>query len=265
MELKAENISFYYGSWKIIDSLNFNLPAGGFMSITGPNGSGKSTLMKLIMGFLTPADGCFYCGGESLEGRRVEEKAGKMAYVPQEYVPAFGYTVFETVLMGRTSSFDRFGFESPEDRDIAMHMLKITETHHLVNRPLDKISGGERQRVFIARALARKTPVLLLDEPTSFLDMRHQVGIFDILKRLQMEEKKTIAVIMHDINLAIQYADYSLMFDGWGGIKIDTPENLFTEENIRNSYQVETIKASRDGIPIFIPAGRLSRSSQMKS
>lgn len=229
------------------------------MSITGPNGTGKSTLMKLLMGLLTPEDGQFYCDEQSLHNLPAEKIAKNIAYVPQEYMPAFGYTVFETVLMARTGNFNSFGFESKQDRDIVMRMLEITETNHLLNRRVDNISGGERQRVFIARALARKRPVLLLDEPTSALDMRHQVGIFDILKKLQEEENKTIAVVVHDINLAVQYADFSLMFDGDGGVIIDTPDKVFTSENIERCYKVKPTTARVNGIPIYIPTGEKSK------
>ncbi|MGE4286719.1 MAG: ABC transporter ATP-binding protein [Phycisphaerae bacterium] len=259
MDLRAENVSFSYGGWRIIDSLSFACPSGAIMSVTGPNGTGKSTLLRLVMGLLEPESGRFTCGETSLEGMPTEQIASLLSYVPQEYIPAFGYSVFDTVLMARTEHFNRFGFESAQDRDIVMRMLEITETNHLANRTIDTISGGERQRVFIARALARQKPVILLDEPTSFLDMRYQVQIFDILKRLQQQEDKTIIVVVHEVNLAIQYADVSLMFDGAGGFLTGTPDEIFTPDNIRRCYRANPQWANIGGVNLCIPAGENSR------
>ena len=184
---------------------------GAFLAVAGPNGAGKSTLIKIMAGMLRPQSGTVLLEGKDLRSYGVQEIARRIAVVRQEFVPAFGFSVFETVLMARTPYYSQWGFESEEDRDLATKALERTDTARFASRPLGSLSAGERQRVFIARALAQNTPILLLDEPTSFLDLKHQVAVYDLLKSIQAETAATIVAVTHDINLASQYCDEALL------------------------------------------------------
>jgi iron complex transport system ATP-binding protein len=194
-----------------LQDLTFPVRAGTFLAIVGPNGAGKSTLLNILAGLLRPHAGEVLLEGVSLGSYPVQARARKIAVVRQESIPVFGFSVAETVLMARTPFFDRWGFESKADRELVVKALELTGTSEFSLRLLSSLSAGERQRVFIARALAQDTPILLLDEPTSFLDLKHQVGIYDLLKSIQVQKHATLVAVTHDINLALQYCDETLL------------------------------------------------------
>ncbi len=256
----SENISFSYADQKVIENLSFDFEAGHFVALAGANGVGKSTLLELICGNFKPDEGKIYLDGNLICSYSHKKLAEKLAVVRQEFVPPFGFTVFETVMMARTPYFDALGFETQKDCDITRRSLEVTAVSHLADRRLDQISGGERQRVFIARALAQQTPVMLLDEPTSFLDMKHQVGIYDLLKKMQLEDGKTIITIVHDINLARQYCDKVLLLGSDGNYMFGCAEDIFTKENLKTFYDVDTVEGVAEGINILMPVGKLSKA-----
>ncbi len=213
--IQVEHVTFGYGRDKpILRDLHFAARTGVFLAIAGPNGVGKSTLLNIMGGTLTPQSGTILLDGANLRSYGVQEVARRVAVVRQEFVPAFGFSVLETVLMARTPYYGRLGFESQADRELTEHALELTDTARFASRPLANLSAGERQRVFIARALAQDTPILLLDEPTSFLDFKHQVKIYDLLKSIQRDKGTTIVAVTHDINLAAQYCDEALLLCG---------------------------------------------------
>ncbi len=214
--IQVEHVTFGYGREKpILRDISFAVRAGVFLAIAGPNGAGKSTLLNIVAGTLKPQSGTVLLDGANLRSYGVQEIARRVAVVRQEFVPAFGFSVLETVLMARTPHYGRFGFETRADRELAARALELTDTARFASRPLANLSAGERQRVFIARALAQDTPILLLDEPTSFLDFRHQVRIYDLLRSIQRDKGTTIVAVTHDINLAAQYCDEALLLYGW--------------------------------------------------
>jgi iron complex transport system ATP-binding protein len=216
--IQVEHLAFGYGRDRpVLEDLSFSVGAGSFLAVVGPNGAGKSTLLALMAGLVRPQSGTVFLDGADLRSYRTGQLAEKVAVVRQEFVPAFGFSVMETVLMARTPHYSRLGFESQTDRDLVEQALSLTETSPLALRPLVNLSAGERQRVFIARALAQDTPILLLDEPTSFLDLRHQVGIYDLLKSIQLDKHRTVVAVTHDINLAAQYCDEALLLYPPGG------------------------------------------------
>ena len=186
--IEVNNLCFGYGKKWILKDLSFEVENGAFLAIAGPNGVGKSTLLSLLSGLLKAQSGMIKIDPNPTHSYSIQKLAAKIAVVRQDYTPSFGFSVLETVLMARTIYFGRSGFENEIDRDIVMKALKATEILDLSSRLLDRISGGERQRAFIARALAQDSPILLLDEPTSFLDLQHQVKIYDLLKQLQTDK-----------------------------------------------------------------------------
>lgn len=210
--LQVEHVAFGYSRREsVLADVSFAVRAGTFLAVVGPNGVGKSTLIGVLAGLLRPQSGTVLLDGKDLRSWGVRSVARKIAVVRQEFIPAFGFSVMETVLMARTPHYGQLGFESQSDRDLAAQALSLTDTAQFASRPLAHLSAGERQRVFIARALAQDTPILLLDEPTSFLDFQHQVRIYDLLKSIQIDRQRTIVTVTHDINLAAQYCNEALL------------------------------------------------------
>jgi len=256
--IEVKNLSFAYNQETILNDLSFDVTSGQFLTIAGPNGAGKTTLLNLICGLLNPAGGSIKIDGCDVNSFSIRKLAQKVAVVRQEFVPAFDFTVEETVMMARAPYLGAFGFESKADEEIAALALEMTETIRFACRPLAHLSGGERQRVFIARALAQNTPILLLDEPTSFLDMKHQTGIYDLLKKLQLEKGKTIVAVTHDINLAAQYCNKVLLL-GADNYHIGKPEDVFTSEQLEKTFGVRVFAVNFGQEKFFIPSGKLAK------
>ncbi len=250
--LEACTISFAYRNHLVLRGLNVTIEPGQFWAIAGPNGAGKTTLVHLLARLLKPLEGEILLDERPIGRYSTRELAQKIALVRQEFVPPFAYSVYETVMMARTGHFDAFGFESPEDIERVEHALEVTDTADLVSRSITELSGGERQRVFIARAIAQDTGILLLDEPTSHLDIRHQVGIYQLLKRMQTAGK-TIVVISHDINLALRFCDHVLLLSADGQARGGTADEVVTEASLSEVFSVRMRRCSVDGRGLFYP------------
>jgi iron complex transport system ATP-binding protein len=260
--IEVKNLSFGYTPQNtILKDISFEIKTGTFLAIAGPNGAGKSTLLNLMCGTLKPKSGTIKIDATPIESYNWESLAGQVAVVRQEFVPAFGFSVIETVLMARTPYFGTFGFENKTDKQIVNEALEATDTAQFASRPLGSLSGGERQRVFIARALAANSPVLLLDEPTSFLDLKHQVGIYDLLKSTQLEKGKTIVAITHDINMAAQYCDEILLLGTNSDYHIGQTKDVFSPEQIEKVFGVRTFVGSLGREKFFIPLGKFAKDS----
>ncbi|HDZ69443.1 MAG TPA: ABC transporter ATP-binding protein [Phycisphaerales bacterium] len=261
--IKIENLSFGYTPEEtILKALSFEVMQGEFVGIAGPNGAGKTTLLNLLCGLLTPKAGSIEIDAAPVESYSVRDLAQKVAVVRQEFVPVFDFTVREMVSMARTPYLGTFGFESKADREFVNDALEITDTARFASRPLAQLSGGERQRVFIARALAQNTDVLLLDEPTNFLDLKYQVGIYDLLKTAQLEKGKTIVAITHDINLTIQYADHVLLLGGNSGYQYGYAKDVFSLERIEKVFGVRAFAGKVGGEKFFLPLGKFAKDSR---
>ena len=260
--IEVKNLSFGYTPQNtILKDISFEIKTGTFLAIAGPNGAGKSTLLNLLCGTLKPKSGTIRIDATPIESYNWEALAGQVAVVRQEFVPVFGFSVIETVLMARTPYFGTFGFENKTDKQIVNEALEATDTAQFASRPLGSLSGGERQRVFIARALAVNSPVLLLDEPTSFLDLKHQVGIYDLLKSTQLEKGKTIVAITHDINMAAQYCDEILLLGTNSDYHIGQTKDVFSPEQIEKVFGVRTFVGSLGREKFFIPLGKFAKDS----
>jgi len=260
--IEISHLSFGYYEAEVLCDLSFEVESGSFLAIVGPNGAGKSTLLNLMCGLLKAKSGSIKIDEAAIESYSSEALAKKVAVVRQEFVPVFGFSVIETVLMARIPHCNQMGFESGADREIVNGALRATDTIQFASRPLANLSGGERQRVFIARALAQNTPILLLDEPTSFLDLKHQVGIYDLLKAAQLEKGKTIVTVTHDINLAAQYADVTLLLGADGSYRHGYTKDVFSPEQIRRVFGVGTFSGKIGQENFFIPLGKFAKDSQ---
>ena len=259
--IEVENLSFGYTQSEILKNLSFEVMSGAFVGIAGPNGAGKTTLLNLLCGLLSHKAGSIKIDAARIESYSVKKLAQKIAVVRQEFVPVFDFTVAEMVSMARTPYLGTFGFESKADKKIVAEALEMTDTAHFASRPLAELSGGERQRVFIARALAQSTAILLLDEPTSFLDLKHQVAIYDLLKVTQLEKGKTIIVITHDINLAAQYCDEILLLGADSNYYIGKAEDVFSPEQIEKVFGVRTFVGKVGAEKFFLPLGKFAKDS----
>jgi iron complex transport system ATP-binding protein len=239
--LNVDNVSFRYDGQWVLRGIDFEVEKGDFLGIIGPNGSGKTTLLRVIDGILAAQEGAVLLEGTEIGKLRREALARSVAVVPQYSALAFPFSVEEVVLMGRAPHLGRWRFEGDEDRLIARKAMEMTDTLGLSARDMESLSGGERQRVLIARALAQEPRLMLLDEPTAFLDIRHQVDFFDRIRALNRERGLTVIAVTHDINLAAHYCDRIILLKG-GRIGAAGPvDAVITEENIRKAYETKIL------------------------
>lgn len=239
VKLRTKNLHTGYNGITILNGISIDLNDSDFVGIIGPNGSGKTTLLRTMSRAIAPYSGCVQLEGKDIYAVSAREFARRVAVVPQDTMVAFDFTVLDITLMGRSPRLGRFAVESSKDVEIAMEALAQTGTQHLKDRSIMALSGGERQRVMLARALAQEPEILLLDEPTSHLDISFQFEIMDLVKRLNKERGLTVLTVMHDLNLASHYCDRLIMI-GDGKIQASgSPEEVVTSDNIRRVYGAE--------------------------
>lgn len=255
--LEVLGLSAGYDGGFVVHGVSLSVEAGEFVAILGRNGSGKSTLIKAVQGLLGGVRGQVLVGGEDVFRMGPRRVAAKIAYVPQMAEPVFEYAVGEIVLMGRFARQGRFEKASAEDERAVAEAMRLADVAGMREKRLSQLSGGERQRVFIARALAQDTPLLLLDEPSSHLDISYQVEIYGILKDLQKDKGKAVVVAEHNINLAAAYAE-RLVFLKDGVIAAEgTAAETVTAVNIRAIFgaDVDIRRNARSGLPEISLAG----------
>jgi iron complex transport system ATP-binding protein len=223
----------------VLDGVSLEVARGGLVGILGPNGSGKTTLLRLLAGMLPPLSGCITLDGRDIGGMSRAAVARTLAVVPQETHPAFDYSVLEMVLMGRYPHLRALAIEGPDDLRIAREAMAMTGTAALEGRRFDTLSGGEKQRVVIASALAQSTRVLLLDEPTSSLDLSYQLEIASVVSRLNEQHGVTIVLSTHDLNLAASICRSVALLRGGRIVASGPTGDVLTPENIRTVYGVE--------------------------
>jgi iron complex transport system ATP-binding protein len=209
--LEIKNLNFKYAQRQVLTDISCEINRGEFVGIIGPNGAGKTTLLKLIDALLSPPHNSVFFNGQSLHTYDRKSLARLIAYVPQELEVIFGYSVRDVVRMGRFPHVAGVGFLSEGDEQIVEDSIKLMDVTRFLDRKFNELSGGERQRVVIASALAQEPRVILLDEPTSSLDLHHQIEIYKILKNEQTTNKLTVIVVTHDINLAAQFCERLLL------------------------------------------------------
>jgi iron complex transport system ATP-binding protein len=239
--LTLRNAGFRYGaSWAIKD-VDLEVFTGEMLGILGPNGSGKTTLLKLMDGMLLPHEGEVLVRGRGMETLKRGEVAKTVAMVAQENFFRFDFSVLEVVLMGRFPHLGRFQFEGDRDLEIAANALKATHSLELSERSIHELSGGEKQRVLMARALAQEPAVILLDEPTSFLDLKYKKEIFDLIAGLTGEKGVAVVVVSHDIDLVSQYCHRVLMLKQGSVHLAGAPDQIIDEESIRAVYECDVL------------------------
>ncbi len=234
--LEARGLSSGYEQREVLHGVDLRVAAGDMIALLGPNGSGKSTLVRALAGVLPVRSGQVLLYGRPLRAYRRREIARHIAVVPQMSSIMFSFTALEFVMMGRTPHLGRLQAETARDREIATQAMRDMDAEYLRDRPVTELSGGELQRLVIARSLAQQTPILLLDEPTAFLDINHQLEILRLLRRLNAEQRKTILCVSHDLNLTAAFFDrIALMKDG-RIVAQGTPEAIVTARRIEEIY-----------------------------
>ncbi len=234
--IEVQSIYFQYHQDWILQDISFKIERGGFVGMIGPNGSGKTTLLKILYRLLSPQKGQVLFEDKPLQKMSRSEIAKKMAVVAQENYPLFPFRVEEVVLMGRSPYLGSFLFEGKKDLEIAQRAMEWTEILPLRERYLDELSGGERKRVFIARALAQEPEVILLDEPTSNLDIHHQLDFMNLILNLNREKGVTIILASHDLNLTSEFCDRLILLQKGRIYCLGSPEEVITPENIEKVY-----------------------------
>lgn len=237
--LKVEGLTCGYGDREIIVGADFSVEKGDFAGIIGPNASGKTTLLKTINQVLAPKGGAVYLNGRDLEGAEERDIAQDMATVPQEFDSNYSFTTLEMVTLGRTPHLGPLESEGKQDMAVVKSAMERTDTWRLHSRDFNELSGGEKQRVIIAKALAQEPTVLLLDEPTNHLDISNQLIVLDLLDNLTEEEEKCAITTFHDLNIASKYCDFLILLHDSKIYAKGTPKEVLTEENIRDVYGAE--------------------------
>lgn len=259
-KLKVKNIEFSYASDPVLKDVCLNVSASEVLSIVGPNGAGKSTLLRCIDKILFPQKGTILLDETDLKMMKRIEIAKKMGYIPQRVSQIFPATVFDVVLMGRRP---HLGWKSSEqDMEKVLEVLEMLNIEDLALRDINELSGGQQQNVFFARALAQEPEVLLLDEPTSNLDIKHQLEVMETIKNVVKEKGISAIISIHDLNLAARYSDKVIMMKKGKIFAAGAPMSVLTRENIKSVYGVEAMVINESDIPCIIPVAPISNGKE---
>lgn len=256
---EIKNLSFRYPSFSNFElqNLNFSIEKGNLIGLLGPNGAGKSTVLKLLAGLFSPVSGEVLFERQALEGIRYRERAKKIAYVPQSMHFTFPLSAWEIVEMGRHPYLGRFESLGKKDREICERALDLCDALDFKDRSYEELSGGEKQRVLLASALAQTPQVLLLDEPTLSLDLSHQILLFEIIQKLHREESLTVIVATHELNLAGRFLDRLILMKSGKIVAEGEPKKVLTPRNIKSTLNVEVDRLNhKSGFPFFVPQRR---------
>lgn len=239
VRLYTDDLSIGYGDRLIVKELSVEIPDQKITTIIGPNGCGKSTLLKAITRIISHQSGAIVLDGKSVSKENTKNLAKKLAILPQTPESAAGLTVGELVSYGRFPYQTGFGRLSKKDFEVIDWALRVTGTSEFKQYPVDALSGGQRQRVWIAMALAQETEIIFLDEPTTYLDMAHQLEVLELLQKLNKEEKRTIVMVLHDLNQAARFADYIIALKAGQIVKAGSCNEVITEKVLQNVFQID--------------------------
>jgi iron complex transport system ATP-binding protein len=262
--LIASQLSAGYGDRLILENLDLAVPPGKITVIVGANACGKSTLLRTMSRLLAPRHGHVLLDGKSIHSTAPRKLARTLGLLPQSPIAPEGITVADLVSRGRHPHQGMLSRWTKKDDDAVATALEATKTFELAERSVDELSGGQRQRVWIAMALAQQTEILLLDEPTTFLDISHQIEVLDLLTDLNHGRGTTIVMVLHDLNLAARYADHLVAMAAGRLHVTGTPQEVLTEQNVRDVFGLESriIADPTSGRPIMLPIGRHRMTSE---
>lgn len=256
--LDVKSLSVSYGNRRVLHDISFDLRPGSILAVIGPNGAGKTTLIRALSGIIPVESGEISVQGRLLNRLPVSERARWMAVVPQARNLPPAFSAWETVLLGRTPHLNWLGQVSSRDEAIARQAMERTQTLDLAGRLVGELSGGEQQRLLLARALAQAAPILLLDEPTSHLDLQFQLILLDQVRSLARQENLAVLVVLHDLNLAARYADRAALIVHGELRALGPAHEVLTPELLSPAYHVplEILRAGPGNLPFIIPALR---------
>lgn len=253
--LTTEDLTICYGDTTIVEDLTIQIPNGKITALVGANGSGKSTILKTMARLMKPSRGGVMLDGELIHRKSTKDVAKELAILPQNPTAPDGLTVQELVSYGRFPHQKGMGSMSKEDYEIVAWALEVTGMRAFYNRAVDQLSGGQRQRAWIAMSLAQQTDILFLDEPTTFLDMAHQLEVLQLLHALNQQQQRTIIMVVHDLSHATRFADYMIAIKKGTVIKAGTPQEVVTHDTLRKVFNIEAhiITDPHTGGPMCIP------------
>ncbi|WP_191557766.1 ABC transporter ATP-binding protein [Metabacillus idriensis] len=241
VRLLTESVNIGYGERLIVKDLSVSIPDKKITTIIGPNGCGKSTLLKAITRIISLQSGDVVLDGKSISKEQTKKLAKKMAILPQTPESAAGLTVGELVSYGRFPHQKGFGRLTKEDYEVIQWALEVTGTADFKFRPVDSLSGGQRQRVWIAMALAQETDIIFLDEPTTYLDMAHQLEVLELLQTLNAEQERTIVMVLHDLNQAARFADYIIALKDGEIVKAGSCEEVISHDVLKEVFHIDAV------------------------
>lgn len=256
--LRTNKLSLSYGESLIIDELDFEVPKGQITVLIGSNGCGKSTLLRSLARLLKPKSGAILLDGQAIHSLSTKEVAKRLAILPQGPQAPEGLTVLQLVKQGRYPYQSWYSQWSEKDEQAVKAALDATGMQEFAERPVDSLSGGQRQRAWIAMTLAQETEIILLDEPTTYLDMTHQVEILDLLYELNEMEKRTIIMVLHDLNLACRYAHHLVAIADKKVYRQGLPEEIMTPDLVKHVFKMdaEVMEDPLYGTPMVVPYGK---------
>ena len=263
VKLRARGLRLAYGGRAVIEELDLDVPPGAVTAIVGPNACGKTTLLRALGRLLAPRAGAVYLDGRAVHALPTREVARRLGILPQAPVAPEGITVIDLVSRGR-SPYQRWWQQwSAADEAAVLRALRATSLLELADRPVDELSGGQRQRAWIALALAQETQVLLLDEPTTYLDLAHQLDVLDLVLDLNREQRRTVVMVLHDLNHAGRYADHVVAMQAGRIAAQGRPAEVITAELVEEVFGVrcQVLPDPASGAPLVIPLSRHARGA----
>jgi len=256
--LRADAVNLAYDHRSIVEDLSVTIPTGSFTVIVGPNACGKSTLLRGLSRMLKPRSGAVYLDGQMISSMPAKRVARHLGLLPQSSVAPDGITVFDLVSRGRFPHQRLLRQSSREDEAAIAAAMDATRTTELADRAVDELSGGQRQRVWLAMVLAQQTPTMLLDEPTTFLDIAHQVEVLDLCVELNREHGRTLVAVLHDLNQACRYATHVIAMHAGRIVAQGAPSDIITADLVHDVFGLtcRIIDCPETGAPLIIPAAR---------
>lgn len=266
IRLTTSGLDIGYDDRLIVKDLNISIPQGKITALVGANGSGKSTILKTMARIMSPSKGSVMLDGKSIHKQSTKEVAKQLAILPQNPTAPDGLTVAELVSYGRFPYQKGFGSMSKEDKSIVQWAIEATGMEEFSERPVDQLSGGQRQRAWIAMALAQETDILFLDEPTTFLDMAHQLEVLHLLQKLNEVNKRTIVMVVHDLNHAARYANHMIAIKKGEVRGEGSPIEVITPDIMRDVFNIEAdiVPDPRTGVPLCLPFALAGQSTAEK-